>query len=64
MKVRIEVSAEDLKSLVLKHIRNLGISVSDLGSIKIETKSKQNYKAEWESADFCATYEYDGTEDV
>lgn len=54
-KIDIEIGTEDLKTLVLKHLSNL-LNVDDLSAanITIEVKSKQNYKSEWESAEFRA----------
>lgn len=58
MTIKIELSESDLKRLIVEHLE------SQLGSVKlqqefviIETKSKQNYKSEWESAAFRARYE-------
>ncbi len=58
MKLTIEIDEATLKELVLNHIQDkLGSIVLDRNKLKIETRSTQNYKAEWESADYRATYE-------
>jgi hypothetical protein len=58
MRIRIEIDQKTLVELVLRHLE------SKLGSIKlsekdvrIETKSQQNYKSEWEKAEYRAVYE-------
>ena len=59
MKLRIEIDESDLKALVLEHIADrLGsCAPPSADKVKIEVKSKQNCKAEWESAAFRAVYE-------
>lgn len=59
MKIRIEITKEDLQKLVLDKMRELvpNIGLFDEKMVKIQTKSKQNYKSEWEEADFRAIYE-------
>jgi len=56
MRIQIEVSEADLRRLVLRHIReqmpDAAIAESD---VTIEVKSRQNWKAEWETAAFRAT---------
>lgn len=57
-KVRVELDELGLKSLVLKYIRSVtGDQYIELEDIKIETKSTQNYRAEWEQAEFRAVAE-------
>lgn len=49
VKVRIEVDQAKLKELVLEYLReqvNFPLTEKD---VKIETKSAQNYRSEWES---------------
>lgn len=59
MKLRIELNEEMLKTLVIKHLReHLGDSFDPSHNpIKIEVRSKQNFKSEWEHAEFRAVYE-------
>ena len=55
MKLNIEVTEKDLRDLVLDFVRNKLGDVNISGeSVIIEVKSKQNYRAEWESAKFRA----------
>lgn len=57
MTVIISLTEKDLKQLVVDEIRKQTNQSSILPeNVKIETKSSQNYKAEWESgAGFRAT---------
>lgn len=57
MKINIEIDEKTLKSLVYDYIQGQlgGVSV-DFDKIKIEVKSKQNYRSEWEVANFRAVY--------
>jgi len=58
LKIRLELDEATLKGLVMDYFRSsLGELRFDDKAIKIETKSKQNYKSEWESAAFRAVYE-------
>jgi ribosomal protein L25 (general stress protein Ctc) len=58
MKVRIELSEKDVRRLIREHLQN---QVGDLpvteDNITIQVKSTQNYKSEWEKADFRAVFE-------
>ncbi len=56
MKVHMEINEDDLRDLVVAHFRD-AIGNEDLSpsNVKIEVKSKQNYKAEWEVAAFRAS---------
>ena len=58
MNVRIELNENDLKLLVKEYLyTKLGeITIDDL-YLKIETKSAQNYKSEWEKAHYRAVYD-------
>ncbi len=54
MKIDIEIGEEDLKKLIIEHLEEiLKVSLS-IDDVRIEVKSKQNYKSEWESASFRA----------
>lgn len=58
MKITIELSSDDIKELVVKELqRQLGDIQLDATKVKIETRSKQNYKSEWETADYRVKYE-------
>lgn len=55
MTTTVMLNKEDLKRLVLEEIKKrLGDLPFDMATIKIETRSKQNFKSEWEDADFRA----------
>lgn len=58
MKITVKLNKKDLVALILSEIqektKNYSLKESD---IVIEVKSNQNYKSEWESADFRATYD-------
>lgn len=57
MNIKIEINEADMKRLVVSEIlRQLGMAAVDIdiGCVTIETKSKQNYKSEWEVAAFRA----------
>ena len=58
MNVRIELSEKDVKDLLIDYLKSqLGESILlTENNIKIEVKSKQNYKSEWEVANFRAVY--------
>ena len=54
-KIDIEVTEQTLKRIVMEHFQNmLGDVVFELDDIKIQVKSKQNYKSEWEDASYRA----------
>lgn len=55
--INIELNEADVKKLIRQELqRQLGeIPLKD-DAVKIETKSKQNYRSEWESAAFRVTY--------
>ena len=55
MRLHIELSESDLQRLVNDEIqRKLGSIDFDFAKVRIEVKSKQNYKAEWEIAAYRA----------
>lgn len=55
MRVEITIDESTLKRLVRDHINNqLGEMTVRDDEVKIEVKSKQNYKSEWETADYRA----------
>lgn len=56
MKIEIELTSKDLKQLIIDHLVNkIDINFKP-EYLHIMVKSKQNYKSEWEEADFKATY--------
>lgn len=58
MKLRVEVTENDLKNMVAAYINDkLGSLEVDTSNVVIEVKSKQNYRAEWEKADYRAVVE-------
>ena len=53
--IRIEVPESTLKQLVFDYLQDkLGDVPLSSDDVKIEVKSKQNYKAEWETARYRA----------
>jgi len=55
MNINIEIGELDLKKLIMDEIhRQLGDVPFLPEKVIIEVKSKQNYKAEWETANFRA----------
>ena len=54
--IRIEVDKATLRVLVRDYLASMGVDVTE-DEVKIETRSLQNWKSEWESADFRATVE-------
>lgn len=58
MQVKLELTKKELKDLIIAHFREkLGPLEFKEELLCIETKSKQNWKSEWEEADFRAVYE-------
>lgn len=56
MNISITLTEIELRKLVYEHLaRQFGDLPLEPDDVKIETKSKQNYKAEWETAAFRAT---------
>jgi len=52
-KVNIEYTEQELKELIINDLANkMPYSEFKISDIKIEVKSKQNYKSEWETAAF------------
>jgi len=57
MRIEIELTEKDLRQLVQAEIeRRAGEIMIPESEIVIQTKSKQNYKAEWETATFRARF--------
>jgi len=58
MNLKIEIDEITLKELIINYLQDkLGDIYFDPKRIQILVKSKQNYRSEWESADFKAVYE-------
>ena len=59
MLIEIKLTEKDLRELIIAYIcKTTAISRDELNSsaVRIEVKSKQNYRSEWEVADFRAVY--------
>lgn len=53
--IQVDITEADLRRLITKHFEDILPSVDmETVLIKIETKSKQNFKSEWETAAFRA----------
>lgn len=52
--VNIEIDEDTIKLLVLAHLSKLTNTDLSEKDVKIEVKSTQNYKSEWETAKFRA----------
>lgn len=60
MKINIVIDKPALKKLVLAHLdETFSPTIASAAKVVIETKSKQNYKSEWEDADYRATITVD-----
>ncbi len=58
VKFKIEIDEKELKQIVLDFIgRQIGDLTISEKDVRIEVKSKQNWKSEWEIADFRAILE-------
>lgn len=56
MNLKIEISELELKKLIVAELKTrLGEVTFEPDNVQIEVKSKQNYRAEWEQANFRAT---------
>lgn len=60
--ISITVTKEKLRELVVNHLQTLVNVDFDPKKVVIETRSKQNYKSEWENADFRASTKLGKTE--
>lgn len=56
MNLGVELTEKDIKQLIKSYLETQLNREIDDSEISIEVKSKQNYKSEWESAQFRATY--------
>jgi len=58
MRVHIEIDEQTVRRLVVEHLQKLlGSLAPENKDVRIEVKSKQNYRSEWEQAAFRAVYE-------
>ena len=57
MTIKIELTEDDLKKLVIEHVEDKINHTMDKSKMKILVKSKQNYKSEWEVASYKLEYE-------
>lgn len=56
MNIDVTINEDQLRKLILAYLsEQLGEVQFDPKYVKIEVKSKQNYKSEWEAAAFRAT---------
>lgn len=56
MQIKIEISKQDLKRIIKNYIEEKTNQTVEEKDISILTKSAQNFKSEWEVADFKAEY--------
>lgn len=57
MKIAITIDEQELKKLIVRELEDkLGEVKVDIKDISIQVKSKQNYKSEWEEAEFKAEF--------
>ena len=55
MKLQVDLTKNELHAALVRYIEaELGIDIADC-DLRIEVKSKQNYKSEWEEAEYRAT---------
>jgi len=57
MKIRIEIDENALTKLIMDYLCDRLDMDIEKNKVVIQVKSKQNYKAEWEKADFRCVYE-------
>ncbi len=55
MNIKVEIDSFQLKKIILGYLKTQINTSIEENDIRIEVKSKQNYKSEWENADFRAT---------
>lgn len=59
MQIEIKYTEKELKQLIINDImQKLDLNDFDEASLDIQVKSKQNYKSEWEKAEFKAKYSH------
>jgi len=57
MKIKIELSEDECKNIILTYITDKMNMPLVEKNVRFYTKSKQNYKSEWEISDFKVVYE-------
>ena len=56
MEIKVNLTKEDILLALQEYIQDrMGFHITDTLTLLIETKSKQNYRSEWEQADFRAS---------
>lgn len=56
MNLKFEIDDIELKKLILDYIADKTGKRPDISALHIQVKSKQNYKSEWEEAEFRAIF--------
>jgi hypothetical protein len=54
-RIQVEIDESTLRKIILGHLQGVLDVALKPEDVRIEVKSKQNYKSEWESAQFRAT---------
>lgn len=54
IKLNLEIDSNTLRQLVIQYLNTILNYDLELEDIRIEVKSKQNYKSDWEAAEFRA----------
>lgn len=58
-RVKVEIDEQALRRLVVRHLsEHTGLELADK-DVRIEVKSRQNYRSEWEQASFRAVVDRD-----
>lgn len=55
MRIQLEINEAELRKIILIHLQQHMSADITADDVKIEVKSTQNYKSEWEQAAFRAT---------
>lgn len=56
MKLEFEIDESELRQIIAQYLKNRVDLAVDPSLIDIQVKSKQNYRAEWETAAFRAKF--------
>lgn len=57
MNIKVEINSNDIKYIVAKKISEVIGQCVEPDNFTVLVKSKQNYKSEWEPAEFKVVYE-------